>query len=243
MSVTTDRTSTSGTAAPLPDDDAQRSVLGLTIPQVLGTTLAAATSALAASFLGVAGTLIGAVVGSIVATIGGAVYSHSLGLAAMQLRVVRPGSRAAAEGSTHASQDDGLMSDSDTEPTEPPAALTPKLEPARRRWLRMLAAVALGAVIAIAGITAFELIIGRPVSGSGSSGTTIGQAVSAPRADTSGSVTTPKATVPTSSAPAATSTTATGSATSSPGASSTAPSVPTGLGATNSATGSVGPSR
>ena len=59
-----------------------RSVLGLSVAQVLGGALAAATSALAASFLGVAGTLVGAVVGSVVATVGAAVYAHSLRKAA-----------------------------------------------------------------------------------------------------------------------------------------------------------------
>ena len=73
-----------------------RSVLGLSVPQVLGGALAAATSALAASFLGVAGTLVGAVVGSVVATIGAAIYSHSLRKAATQLRVIRPAIRPVA---------------------------------------------------------------------------------------------------------------------------------------------------
>ena len=87
----------------VPDDAANgpssgRPSFGLSVPQVVGSALAAATSALAASFLGVAGTLIGAVVGAVIATIGGAVYSHSLVKAATQLRVIRPGERLAAAG-------------------------------------------------------------------------------------------------------------------------------------------------
>ena len=66
-----------------------RLVLGLSLPQVAGSSLAAGTAALAGSFLGVQGTLVGAVVGSVVATVGTAVYAQSLDRAAVQLRVVR----------------------------------------------------------------------------------------------------------------------------------------------------------
>lgn len=50
----------------------------LSVPQIAGGALAAVTAAVAASFLGVAGTVIGAAVASIATTIGGAVYTHYL---------------------------------------------------------------------------------------------------------------------------------------------------------------------
>ncbi|MGP3929810.1 hypothetical protein [Nonomuraea sp. KM88] len=50
----------------------------LTVPQIMGSALAAVTAAVAASYLGVAGTVIGAAVVSVASTIAGAVYTHYL---------------------------------------------------------------------------------------------------------------------------------------------------------------------
>ncbi|WP_263657389.1 hypothetical protein [Nonomuraea gerenzanensis] len=50
----------------------------LSMPQVLGSALAAVTAAVAASYLGVAGTVIGAAVVSVASTIATAVYTHYL---------------------------------------------------------------------------------------------------------------------------------------------------------------------
>ncbi|TDD00067.1 hypothetical protein E1292_29775 [Nonomuraea deserti] len=50
----------------------------LTVPQTMGSALAAVTAAVAASYLGVAGTVIGAAVVSVASTIAGAVYTHYL---------------------------------------------------------------------------------------------------------------------------------------------------------------------
>src|SRR5262249_27727682 len=52
-----------------------RSRLELSAPQVLGGALAAASAAVASSWLGVAGTVLGAVVVSLVASVGTALYS------------------------------------------------------------------------------------------------------------------------------------------------------------------------
>lgn len=57
--------------------------------QVGASAAAAVTSALAASFFGVAGTLIGAAVGSIVSTVAGALYADSLKRAGNRLRTTR----------------------------------------------------------------------------------------------------------------------------------------------------------
>jgi hypothetical protein len=50
----------------------------LSATQLLATALAAITATIAASFLGVAGTVVGAALASVVSAIGTAVYSHSL---------------------------------------------------------------------------------------------------------------------------------------------------------------------
>ncbi|MGB8383797.1 MAG: hypothetical protein WCG47_21550 [Dermatophilaceae bacterium] len=217
------------------------------MPQVLGGALAAATSALAASFLGIAGTLVGAVVGSVVATIGAAVYSHSLRKAATQLRVIRPPNR--ADGA-RASQD---QDSPEAEPVaggghdqiEVLAGLPPRPVPGRRRWLRLTVGMGLGVVLALAGITAAELIIGHPVSGSTKSGTSIGQAVGgASRQGSLGTVASPtsppKAGPATPTATTSSPATVTGSATSRPAGTATAPATRDGLSSTaNSATGSA----
>ncbi|WP_433240737.1 hypothetical protein ACQPYK_35010 [Streptosporangium sp. CA-135522] len=50
----------------------------LSMPQIVGGALATMTAAVAASYLGVAGTVIGAAVMSVGSTVGGAVYTHYL---------------------------------------------------------------------------------------------------------------------------------------------------------------------
>jgi hypothetical protein len=59
-------------------DQPDRKRLELNPTQVAASSLGAVTSAVAASYLGVGGTLAGAGVGSVVATVGGAVYGHYL---------------------------------------------------------------------------------------------------------------------------------------------------------------------
>lgn len=75
-----------GTEPDLPDrqSDEKRSVVSTV--QVGASAAAAVTSALAASFFGVAGTLIGAAVGSVVSTIAGALYTEYLNRAGQRLR-------------------------------------------------------------------------------------------------------------------------------------------------------------
>jgi hypothetical protein len=63
--------------------------IGVSTVQVGASAAAAVTSALAASFFGVAGTLIGAAVGSVVSTIAGALYADYLRRAGERIRVTR----------------------------------------------------------------------------------------------------------------------------------------------------------
>lgn len=75
------------TAPDLDRDDSRGGGSGISPVQIGASAAAAVTSALAASFFGVAGTLIGAAVGSIISTVAGALYSHYLGRAHERLKV------------------------------------------------------------------------------------------------------------------------------------------------------------
>jgi hypothetical protein len=61
-----------------PTDHGRKHSINLTPSQVAASALAASCSAIVASYLGVAGTVIGAAVGSVVATTGAAIYGHLL---------------------------------------------------------------------------------------------------------------------------------------------------------------------
>ena len=156
MSRTPSTSLSSGTPLIDPDAPTPRTFFGLSVAQVLGSALAAATSALAASFLGVAGTIIGALVGSLVATVGSAVYAHSLETAGARLRVVRV-----------------TVVDPAGRPTTGPGSLplpaptvVPPSTPSRpsRRWVRRGAVLVAGAGLALGGITLVEQVLGHPVS-------------------------------------------------------------------------------
>lgn len=60
----------------------------LSVPQIVGGALATMTAAVAASYLGVAGTVIGAAVMSVGSTVGGAVYTHYLKRTGSQLTLL-----------------------------------------------------------------------------------------------------------------------------------------------------------
>jgi hypothetical protein len=133
---------------------------GLSTAQVAGSALAAATSALAASFLGVAGTIIGACVGSIVATIASAIYSQSLRRAGRRLRVLRPVPVSGAAS------------------REPKVVTGPPRPGDRRRWQpRVVLGVIVGAALALGAITGVEGLLGHPISDSSRGGTSLGAAI------------------------------------------------------------------
>lgn len=179
----------------------------INVTQVMAGALAAVTSAVIGSRLGVAGTLVGAALGSVIATMGGALYSSWLRRTATQVRtVVRlPATRstsseataddaptttigltgASAETSTFSEQ---LQGAAVQEPE--PGRVDPAPGPDRDRRLPQptwrtvgIAAVATFAV-AIGSITAFEALVGEPVStltgGNDGGGTTIGRVVEGP---------------------------------------------------------------
>lgn len=140
--------------------------IDLKTTQIAAGSMASVTSAVAASQLGVAGTLVGAGVGSVVGTVAGAVYEHYLDRTHRQMRLVVP-----RIGVTRApTSDDGQT---------PWTWLR-----SRRLALALTAAGGLG--IAILALTGFEAVTGQPVSAGKDSGTSIGQVFGGGSADNQG---------------------------------------------------------
>lgn len=82
---------TSPRPQPSPDSKPKlKDRLDLSFSQVIAGAMAAVTSAVAASYFGVAGTLLGAAVGSIIATVGTSIYRTSLRKTNEKLRTVIP---------------------------------------------------------------------------------------------------------------------------------------------------------
>jgi hypothetical protein len=128
----------------------------LSATQLVATALAAVTATVAASYLGVAGTVIGAAVVSVMSAIGNAVYAHSLRTTHARLRSTSPLSRT----------------------LERPKSVRDRGEVAGRGpWQRVaFGAVALFVVLLTA-VTGVEIVTGRPISdllrGDTGSGTTL----------------------------------------------------------------------
>ncbi|MFD5030098.1 hypothetical protein ACFWM0_06695 [Streptomyces sp. NPDC058405] len=167
--------------------------LDLSVPQVAGSALAAVTAAVLASQLGVYGTMIGAGVVSVVATCGGSVFQFLFRRTGEQIRVVtvqaKPGGRQVpvrGRPGEPGSRDHAQPSD----PRDPGDATWMLPQPEGldgefgdstthgtrvRGWKRpVLAAVAVF-MVAMLGITGYELISGQELSGG--RGTTVGSVV------------------------------------------------------------------
>jgi hypothetical protein len=163
-------TGTSTAAAAPPADAPAPRPLGLSATQVAGGALAAVTATVAASYFGVAGTLVGAALGSVVSTIAAALYSTSLTRAARvsKVLVVRP----AGSGT-------GPLEASAQDPSAVPPVVPPEPLVEDTPWWRRLAwkPVALVAGLLFVGTLAVvqvsELALGRPLSNPSGSGTTL----------------------------------------------------------------------
>lgn len=126
--------------------------------QLTAGALAAVSSAVVASFFGVAGTLIGAAVASVISTLSATLYSQSLQRTNERLRRARQ----------HVTRRPPAREATETPETVVlPAYLDPRSEPARRlriRWPRV-AVYAVGVfVLAMGIVTGIELVGQRPVS-------------------------------------------------------------------------------
>jgi cell division protein FtsN len=145
----------------------------LSVTQVVAGALAAVSAAVAASFFGVAGTVIGAALVSVVSTVGSALYGASLDRTGERLRRTR-----------HA-RPTRATPDGDTRTRELPAALDPRRAPAPRRrprWSRVAAYAVAVFAAAMVVVTGVELVGQKPVAAlvggtdtPSSSSTTIGE--------------------------------------------------------------------
>src|SRR4051812_3868164 len=140
-------------------EDRPKPLLGLSGTQTIGSALAAVTSALVGSFLGVAGTLIGAALGSIIATVGAAVYARTLSKAARVARSTIPLRRRR----NLPERDRELLAAQDAEAAESwSRRLRRQFTP--KTWIKLAAVTAGVFVVAMAGITALEFGTKQPIS-------------------------------------------------------------------------------
>ena len=142
------------------NEDKPKQLLGLSGTQTIGSALAAVTSALVGSFLGVAGTLIGAALGSIVATVGAALYARTLSSAATVAMKKIPQRRTIG---LPADDGDMLAASAPAESDEPRAKrVMSKFTP--KTWIKVGAVSAAAFVIAMVGVTAVEFGTNQPIS-------------------------------------------------------------------------------
>jgi hypothetical protein len=152
---------------------------GLSLTQIAGGALAAVTAAVAASFFGVGGTLVGAAFGSVVSSVAAALYSTSLTRAARagaagvsKVLVVRP--EGSGTGPLEASAQDPAAVPP-VVPREPADAASAATGPwwTRVRWRPVALVAGLLFVVAMAVVSVSELALGHPLGNSGASGTTL----------------------------------------------------------------------
>lgn len=142
----------------------------LSVPQIAGGALAAVTAAVAASYLGVAGTIIGAAVASVAGTVGNAVYTHYLkrtsekvrehAVVALRRRGDEPPTREEGEGE--------LATAVHATVREEPVADTLVMAPVEARrpvpWLKVGVTAALVFAISMAAILTFNVLSERTVT-------------------------------------------------------------------------------
>ncbi|MCW2648821.1 MAG: hypothetical protein QOG22_1503 [Pseudonocardiales bacterium] len=136
--------------------------LQISATQLIASALAAVTATIAASYLGVSGTVIGAAIASVVTVTGNAVYGHSLHRTSERVRTVVPTSARWLPPSKHDADD--------VAPAETPKPTSPLV-----RRLAIASVAVFAAVLAV--VTSVELVAGRPLSdllrGQSGQGTTV----------------------------------------------------------------------
>ncbi|MFI6292097.1 hypothetical protein ACIBEJ_10975 [Nonomuraea sp. NPDC050790] len=150
----------------------------LSVPQVLGGALAAVTAAVAASYLGVAGTVIGAAVASVASTVGSAIYTHYLKRTGEKVKEhtvlawrehgngeeVPP--HRDGEGELATAAQATIRDEPPPEPGEQTLVMAPVAEPERRRplpWLKLGFAAALVFAISMGAILAYQAASGSAI--------------------------------------------------------------------------------
>ena len=145
----------------------EKPTVDVNVVQVVASALAAVSSAVLLSTVGVAGTIVGAAVGSVIATVGGAVYSYSL--QASRDRVAAAAQLAASARIRRSGQDRQdtrqLPAEEQLErPTEEDGRTPWRQTLAGLPWKRVAVVTAGVFVAAMAVIVSFELVAGKPLS-------------------------------------------------------------------------------
>jgi hypothetical protein len=172
-------------------------LLEMSATQLIGGALAAMTAAVIGARLGVAGTVLGAAIGSVVAGAAGSIYTASLkhtkqkltsafvgrvGGTPVEVTTVSTDTTAVRSRAADGWPADGWTVPEPTAATAPPSpdpvAAAAEIDAAGRPttrwpWKAVLVSTAAVFLLAIAGITAFELVSGQAVSGG--QGTTLTQ--------------------------------------------------------------------
>ena len=190
----------------------------LTVNKVIAGAGAAATSAVAGSFFGAAGTVLGAALGSVVSIIATTIYQHSLDRTrdTVKARIKLPGGRTvdvagkvevpaprvAAADETGQARVYVTPTGLTDQPTAVPSAVSPASPPRpRRRWMVRTALTVGVFLIALLAVTGVELVKGSTLAW-GETGTSVGRVID-PRpvsADTTESTETAESTEPTDEA-------------------------------------------
>jgi hypothetical protein len=178
------------------DDEPAPRKLELSPAQVAGSALAAVSGAVLASWLGTTGTIVGAALGSVIATVGATAYTYSLRRTSAVVRRTAAQVRETGMASTvviprisgHRPQLPQPIDGSDESDAEPGARTDDGNRPEgddegrfavlrSLPWVKVALTAAAVMVVAMAGITAFEAVTGKPVSaytrGGSSTGTSV----------------------------------------------------------------------
>ncbi|MBN9619104.1 MAG: hypothetical protein J0H43_05160 [Actinobacteria bacterium] len=167
--------------------------LDISLTQVIATALAAVTATIGASFLGVAGTVVGAAVASVLSVVGNAVYSHSLRRTQDRVREAVPswpvGRLVASDDPTARIGTAGptarigtaappvLPAAAPRRPVREPRPARTRRPGERSRWRAALVGSVAMFVVVSGTITGVELVAGRPLSdivrGDGGTGTSV----------------------------------------------------------------------
>jgi hypothetical protein len=168
--------------------------VNLSAIQVIAGSMAAVTSALAASYLGPGGTLVGAAGGSAIATVGGAVYAHYLDRTRHRLKSVTlrpagngrrragpPGGRPPAAAEEAVTEVIPAVSGAAGPDRDDNEADQPMLALLRSRRLALGISAVVGFGIALVALTGIEAAVGKTISGilrgTDDNGTSVGQVI------------------------------------------------------------------
>ncbi len=193
--------------------------LDLSLPKIIAGALAAASAAVASSWLGVAGTVLGTIIVSVIATVSTALYSNSLERSQHAIRETLP------VLATRARQDRDPSDGPDTMELTAATSDPIRAAPSGRlgvSWPTVVVSCAATLALGFGVLTGFEALVGRSAAEltgeSSSSGTTLGSLVEgggsqqkpahprSPSIPTTTSPTSPTTTSPTTTGPTTTST-------------------------------------